>query len=139
MKDPIVIHPLDSPEQARARHLEIQDRLQHFGKEQVQAMFGHMLPDVWNPIIRAFLAGDLLEKTESTESVSRETSGDGSPFTTPSFLTADESSVVPFPAPPGDPNIRAENPVEEPPPEAVSAPPPYREDEQQDPPDGRGP
>ena len=61
MKAPIFIFHGDDEAAARARQLEIEKRLDHFGPEQVRTMIGQGFPTQWTPIIMAWLKGDKLE------------------------------------------------------------------------------
>ena len=58
---PICIHHADTDQEAYNRHKQIEDRLEHFGADQVRAMIGHGFPTEWNPIITAWLKGDRVE------------------------------------------------------------------------------
>lgn len=65
MIEPICIHHADTPDEVRARHLRIQQRLEQLGHEQVRAMQGHALPTQWDPIIREWLAGKRLDEAKN--------------------------------------------------------------------------
>jgi hypothetical protein len=67
MKSPIRIHSPDTEEQAHARHLEIQKRLEELGPEAVRGMIGHGFPTQWNPIIYKWLAGEKLEEKPASD------------------------------------------------------------------------
>lgn len=62
--DPIRIHHQDTPLEAHERHRQIEERLEHFGADQVRAMMGHGFPTEWNPIIVAWLNGQRLDQAQ---------------------------------------------------------------------------
>jgi hypothetical protein len=59
---PIRIHPMDTEAEVRARHAQIEARLEELGADQVRSMLGHGLPEGWGPIVLAWLKGDRLQK-----------------------------------------------------------------------------
>jgi hypothetical protein len=63
MTKPIRVHATDRTDaEVRARHADIEKRLDAMGREQVQIkLFTGGLPTEWNPIAHAWLAGDKLE------------------------------------------------------------------------------
>lgn len=65
MSDVIRIHHADSEEEALARHLRIQTRLDELGVEQVKAMMGHGFPPEWNLIVSAWVGGARVKAKES--------------------------------------------------------------------------
>jgi hypothetical protein len=66
MTKPIRVHSIDATDEAvRTRHADIEKRLEELGADRVRMMLFHGgLPNEWNPVIHAWLAGDKLE-TES--------------------------------------------------------------------------
>lgn len=63
--DAINIHPGDSPTARRARHMDIEKRLEATGEETVRSLLNTGgLPTVWNPIILSWLAGDRLRDAD---------------------------------------------------------------------------
>lgn len=62
--DPIRIHSPDGDEEARERHAEIERRLEELGRDAVLSLRGHGLPNQWDPIINAWLAGKRLKPAE---------------------------------------------------------------------------
>jgi hypothetical protein len=69
MTKPIRVHGTDrTDEEVRARHADIEARLEAMGREQVQIkLFTGGLPTEWNPIAHAWLAGDKLEAEKESE------------------------------------------------------------------------
>jgi hypothetical protein len=63
MTQPIRIHAQDATiEQVRARHAEIEKRLEELGVDRVRMMLFHGgFPTEWNNVIHAWLAGDKLQ------------------------------------------------------------------------------
>jgi hypothetical protein len=62
MTQPIRIHALDDDAAARARHDQIEKRLEELGPDQVRMMLlSGGFPTGWNTIIHAWLAGDKLK------------------------------------------------------------------------------
>jgi hypothetical protein len=57
----------DTEEEAQARHLRIQTRLDELGAEQVKAMMGHGFPTEWNPIVGAWIAGQRIEAKKESD------------------------------------------------------------------------
>ena len=58
----IVIHPLDTDDEARARHKRIEARLNELGETNVRMLAGTAgVPTQWDPIIAAWLKGERLE------------------------------------------------------------------------------
>lgn len=51
----IRIHPPDDDWRASVRQSEIVARLDELGADQVRMLIGHGLPEVWTPIILAWL------------------------------------------------------------------------------------
>lgn len=66
MTKPIRIHPIDKDDTAvRARHADIEKRLEEIGADRVRmSMFHGGLPTEWHPIISSWLVGDKLEAEE---------------------------------------------------------------------------
>jgi hypothetical protein len=64
MTKPVRISGVDvTDEDVRARHAEIEGRLENMGLAKVKIMFERGgFPTEWNPILLAFMAGDKLEK-----------------------------------------------------------------------------
>lgn len=64
MSKPIRITAVDkTDEEVRARHADIEDRLEKMGIAKIRILFERSaLPTEWTPIILAWLANDRLEK-----------------------------------------------------------------------------
>lgn len=59
---PIKIHYADTEKESRARHEQIQARLNELGKDNVSLLVASGgLPTEWNPIIRSWMSGEKLE------------------------------------------------------------------------------
>ena len=59
--DPIRIHYADSEDEVRARHARLEKRFDELGPEEVRFLQGNgKIPVEWDPIIRAWLAGNKL-------------------------------------------------------------------------------
>jgi len=63
MTKPIRVHPTDRTDaEVRARHADIERRLEEMGRERVQiGLLNGGFPTEWNSIAHAWLAGDKLE------------------------------------------------------------------------------
>jgi hypothetical protein len=61
MIDPIRIHHADDESEVRARHARLEKRLDELGADEVRFLQANgKVPTQWDPIIRAWLAGDKL-------------------------------------------------------------------------------
>ena len=88
MTQPILIHSVDKTDaEVRARHEAVEKRLDELGVERVKIMMlNGGLPNEWNGIIMAWIAGDKLEAVKdslTTEKAGKDDgySGDGSKAT----------------------------------------------------------
>jgi len=88
MTQPIRIHSVDKTDaEVRARHEAVEKRLDELGVERVKIMMlNGGLPNEWNGIIMAWIAGDKLEAVKdslTTEKAGKDDgySGDGSKAT----------------------------------------------------------
>lgn len=63
MIKPISIHHADSPAEILARHAQIEDRLEELGADEVHRLTScGGLPTQWDPIIRAWLKGERVDR-----------------------------------------------------------------------------
>jgi hypothetical protein len=68
MTQPIRIHSVDKTDaEVRARHEAVEKRLDELGVERVKIMMLHGgLPNEWNGIVMAWMAGDKLEAVKDS-------------------------------------------------------------------------
>ena len=77
MTKPIRVHSIDADDAAvRARHADIEKRLEELGPDSVRMMLLQGgLPTGWNPVIHAWLAGDKLEAESDKQNPESDKSG----------------------------------------------------------------